>query len=194
LVKKQNMRKVKFIMAPRQSGKTTFAIQELHRNPLTTAMACHSSDMSKYLKKKTGYTHNIFSQNEESKFLNDRVQTLILDEYMWFKDKDILYNRITGSMVKEIIVLSTSDKQYSKDLFLWVRKNKTGKNFHELLESYEGEMTKEIKKEIYDLYFNFFTDPDCKLTTFAPIGNREHLRRMMGEEKYSLEILNEYVI
>ncbi len=184
-------------MQPRQSGKTSKAKYEYLKDPENTLYVVGDSKTAQRIKEQIRSKNaNIIScHNFDLRGRNQK--NIILDEYMFFPNKDKVYKEIMRNQVNidNVYIFSTSNKTYSRYLFNLVKENKKYFSFDEIVEKYEGVMTKEIKKEIHDLYFNFLTDADCRLIDFAfdYLPDKSDLVHIFGRESFDLEFNNCYV-
>lgn len=200
------MKKI-FLMQPRQSGKTTKAIYEFIKDPNNSLFVTTKIELAKEIHNKVGGDSNKFiSCNEfRNKVLGNKTpKNIILDEYMFFKNKDEIYQIINSIQPQNVYVFSTSDKIYNKKIFDFVKENKRTTSHQDLLKkyckelTYGGVLTDDFKKQIYDLYYNFLTDEDTVLIDYDFSRVREVNRRdlvdLLGENQYNIEIINSYLI
>ena len=191
------MKKV-FLMQPRQSGKTTKAMYEFVKDPDNTIFVTHSYDKVKHIHDRVGGNiKNFTSSNQfKNKIIGRRPKNIILDEYMFFKNRDEIYKEIQVIKPENVYIFSTSDKLYDKKLFDFVKENKRTTSYQDLLKKYEDKLTDYIEKQIYDLYYNFLTDDDTTLIDFDFSGNmkdRSELIGILGKEQYGIQIINSYL-
>lgn len=191
------MRKV-FLMQPRQSGKTTKAMYEFVKDPDNTIFVTHNYDMVKHIHDRVGGNIKNFTSSSQfsNKIIGIRPKNIILDEYMFFKNRDEIYKEIQVIQPENLYIFSTSDKLYDKKLFDFVKENKRTISYHGLLEKYRDKLTQYIEKQIYDLYYNFLTDDDTILIDVDFGGNmkdRSDLIGILGKEQYGIEIINSYL-
>ena len=191
------MRKV-FLMQPRQSGKTTKAMYEFVKDPDNTIFVTHSYDMAKHIHDRVGGNiKNFISSNQfKNKIISKRPKNIILDEYMFFRNRDEIYKEIQVINPENVYIFSTSDKLYDKKLFDFVKENKRTTSYQDLLKKYGDKLTDYIEKQIYDLYYNFLTCDDTILIDFDFSGNvkdRSELISILGKEQYGIEIINSYL-
>ncbi len=191
------MKKV-FLIQPRQSGKTTKAMYEFVKDPDNTIFVTHSYDMVKRIHDRVGGNiKNFTSSNQfKNKIIGRRPKNIILDEYMFFKNRDEIYKEIQVIQPENVYIFSTSDKLYDKKLFDFVKENKRRTSYQDLLKKYGDKLTDYIEKQIYDLYYNFLTDDDTILIDFDFSGNmkdRSELIGILGKEQYGIEIINSYL-
>lgn len=190
-----------FLMQPRQSGKTTKAIYEFLKEPDNSIFVVHNNSMLKYIHTIVGSVieKKIITSNQfHVKIIGNRFKNIILDEYMFFKNKDEIYKYIQLIQPENVYIFSTSDKAYSKKLFDFVKENKCTLNYEELINKYKKEyhLNESVEKEIYDLYYNFLTDKNTILIDFDFGGNmkdRTNLIGILGKEQYGVEIINSYL-
>ncbi|MFA5297857.1 MAG: hypothetical protein WC389_06570 [Lutibacter sp.] len=191
------MRKV-FLMQPRRSGKTTKAMYEFVKDPDNTIFVTHNYDMVKYIHNRVGGNlKNFTSSNQfKNKIIVRRPKNIILDEYMFFKNRDEIYKEIQVIQPENVYIFSTSDKLYDKKIFDFVKENKRTTSYQDLLQKYGDKLTDYIEKQIYDLYYNFLTDNDTILIDVDFGGNmkdRSDLIGILGKEQYGIEIINSYL-
>ena len=190
-----------FFMQPRQSGKTDKAIYEYLKDPDNTIFVTHNSHSAQLIRDKvSGDMKNfILSEVFVNKLIDIRAKTIILDEYMSFKNKDILYQKIKVIKPENLFIFSTPNKSYDRVLFYLVKENKNMVSYHGILKKYskDFELTKEIEKDIYDLYYNFLTDSDTKIinqsTSKLPNNTIEQLKLQLTSEQYLIEVKGEYL-
>jgi hypothetical protein len=182
-----------FLLQPRQTGKTTKAVYEFLKNPNNTLYITHNIDSVKHIKDLAGLNHkNIISQRQ---FLNNKgvrnIDTIILDEYLFFEKKGEVYKTVKIMNPENIYVYSTANKVYPSRLFNGVKKYKYTHTLSEIIELYSKNYSEE---EISELYFNFITDSDFKIIdTFKHTKDKQDLLHIIGEESYRLEVLNNYL-
>lgn len=191
------MKKV-FLIQPRQSGKTTKAMYEFVKDPDNTIFVTHSYDMVKHIHDRVGGNiKNFTSSNQfKNKIIGRRPKNIILDEYMFFKNRDEIYKEIQVIQPENVYIFSTSDKLYDKKLFDFVKENKRRTSYQDLLKKYGDKLTDYIEKQIYDLYYNFLTDDDTILIDFdfsVNMKDRSYLINILGKEQYGIEIINSYL-
>lgn len=191
------MRKV-FLMQPRQSGKTTKAMYEFVKDPDNTIFVTHNYEMVKYVHNRVGGNlKNFTSSNQfKNKIIGRRPKNIILDEYMFFKNRDEVYKEIQVIQPDNVYIFSTSDKLYDKKIFDFVKENKRTTSYQDLLQKYGDKLTEYIEKQIYDLYYNFLTDDDTILIDVDFGGNmkdKSYLIGILGKEQYGIEIINSYL-
>lgn len=153
-------------MLPRQSGKTTMAIYEFNKDPDNTLFVCHNYELANFIRSKVGGDKKNFTSAEQfhQKVISRRPKNIILDEYMFFKNKDEIYNDILQVIRPEnLYIFSSSNKSYNKEVFDFVKENKQTTSYVDLLDKYGDGLADYIKEEIYELYHNFLTDYDTHL-------------------------------
>lgn len=195
-------------MSPRQSGKTDKALYEYLKDPENTIFISPNMTCSEKTRRKiNGDKRNFMSfDNLERKLVGRRPKTLILDEYMKW-DRKITLNRVINHINPErLLIFSSSDKLYRKDIFEFVKKYKYQMNHIDLsFKFFEENPHLMIQKnktnldnpnQIGELYFNFITDEDTVLIDSGFESAKlydENVRRSLGDYRYKLEILNEYL-
>jgi predicted RND superfamily exporter protein len=187
-----------FLMQPRQSGKTTKAMYEFAKDPENTIFVTHNFDMVKHIHNRIGGNiKNFTSANQfHNKIIGRRPKNIILDEYMFFKNRDEIYKEIQIIQPDNVYIFSTSDKCYDKKIFDYVKENKRTLSYQDLLTRYGDKLTEYIERQIYELYYNFLTDDDTILIDVDFSGNmrdRSDFIAILGKEKYRTEIINSYL-
>lgn len=83
-------------MQPRQSGKTTKAIYEFLKKPNNTIYVVHNHHIKRHVHKLIGGDgKNITSASQFSTaIIGKRFKNVILDEYMFFQNRDEIYEYI----------------------------------------------------------------------------------------------------
>lgn len=185
-----------FLMQARQTGKTSKAVYEYLKDPLDTVFVVTNEKNKDYIKDKIGDKNaNVLTEEE---FLTEHYcasRNYILDEYMFFKHKKDVYEKINSLDPANLFIFSTSDKVYKKDIFDFIFDLKNSLLFKE----YTGVKTEEVIKEIEDLIYNFLTDPDTILIDKnygSPLTfkySETQLKEIYGKT-YDLEILNKYLV
>jgi hypothetical protein len=175
--------KGKFLIAARQSGKTTKAIQEYNKDSENTLFITHSMESAKYLKDKYGVNNICSCNNLMSYSVGKKFKKFIIDEYLFFKNKDKVYNYLKNNNFSGVHIFSSADKRYDK------------KSLDKIREGYQyGELKNEITKEIYDELSNsFLCDKNIELVIERPKYVNSDLLFTLGEKKYRLEILNDFL-
>jgi len=95
-----------------------------------------------------------------------KTRNIILDEYMLFDNKDEVYKKIQYVRPENVYIFSSFYKSYSRKIFDFIKDNKQVMSYQGMLDSYDGELTDNIRQQFYDLYYNFITDYDVKLVDF----------------------------
>lgn len=194
--------KTLFLMQRSRSNKTTKALYEFSKDPENTLFVSnHPKIQNIFLEE---FQRNfITAQNFEVHLLGRDFKNFILDDFMYFKNRDIVYNLIRSICPENVYIFSTSDKIYSKEVFDFVKGVKKIMGYNEISESYlrnqkfnEKEQLEFIKKQIYDLYYNFITDEDTTIidNDFSiDYKNDAHLLYELGEEQYKIQVQNIYL-
>ena len=108
-----------------------------------------------------------------------------------------LYQKIINSnYIENLIIFSTPRKKYNKEVFDLVKKLKPILQWQMCHKVIEQLLDIEVKVEdVRELYFNFLTDEDSEINKKSNVDKREseHLKEILGEKKYSLEVLAEYL-
>jgi len=182
-------------MQSRRSGKTTKAIHEFSKDPENTLFVTHSFDSAKLIKDSVNSGNIISTSQLKNKTLGWRPKNIILDEYMFFENKAEIYEIINYYIKPENVhVFSTSDKIYNLEIFNFVKNNKQKMTFHDMLLNYPR-LTKDISKQIHELYYNFLTDNDTKVIEYNQsfVKYNVYLIGSMGLEDYNTQFLNIYL-
>lgn len=90
------MKKI-FLLQPRQTGKTTKAIYEYIKEPNDTILVLRNNVDVKNIQHLLGTddTKNVITSDQLiNKVCGNRPKNIILDEYMYFLNKDIIYKEI----------------------------------------------------------------------------------------------------
>lgn len=191
-----------FLMQPRQSGKTTKAMYEYLKDPDNTIFVSHNYDMAKYVRSIVGGDMKNFASENTflDKICGRNPKNIILDEYMFFKNKKLIWEHINTIRPENVYIYSTSDKIYSKKLFDFVKQSKRYSYYSALVRRYEevyGEpITEEIQQQLDDLYYNFLTDYNTTLIDFdinKPKKDYSDLKNIISKENFDLEINNIYL-
>ena len=128
-----------FFMQPRQTGKTTKAMYEYVKDPENTIFVTYKHINIKKIHDKVG--GNIKNFVSSGEFINRTkgitLKNVILDEYMFFDNKESIYKEIIERGAENIFIHSTSNKIYNKNLFDLVKENKEIYSFNELLKKYD---------------------------------------------------------
>jgi hypothetical protein len=155
--------------------------------------------MVKYIHDKVGGNIKNFTTSNQfhNKIIGRRHKNIILDEYMFFKNRDEIYKEIQVIQPENVYIFSTSDKLYDKKLLDFLKENKRATSYQDLFIKYGDKLTEYDEKQIYDLYNNFLTDDDTVLIDVDFGGNmkdRSDLINVLGKEQYGIEIVNSYLI
>ena len=105
-----------FLMQPRQSGKTTKAIYEFLKEPDNSIFVVHNNSMLKYIHTIVGSVieKKIITSNQfHVKIIGNRFKNIILDEYMFFKNKDEIYKYIHHYDYTPMIRVELDENKYS---------------------------------------------------------------------------------
>jgi hypothetical protein len=114
---------------------------------------------------------------------------------MFFENKAEIYDIVNNYIQPEnVYIFSTSDKIYNLEIFNFVKNNKQKMTFHDMLLNYPT-LTKDITKQIHELYHNFLTDSDVKVieNNQSFIKDDVYLFVSMGLEDYNTQFLNIYL-
>lgn len=184
-----------FLMQARQTGKTSKAVYEYLKDPLNTVFIVTNDKNKEHIINKLGDKNaNVLTEDEFLTECEYSPYRIILDEYMFFKRKKDIYEKINRLDPANLFIFSTSDNVYKKDIFDFVFDLKNSLLFKE----YTGVKTEEVIKEIEDLRYNFLTDPDTILIDKnygSPLTlkyGETQLKEMYGKT-YAVEILNKYL-
>jgi hypothetical protein len=178
-------------MRPRQTGKTTSAILKYLESPNDTLLVTINHSMVDYLKfdilkltNNSDLTINLCSEINLLDFLRgkDKFKTIILDEYMFFKNKEDVYYAINNRKPESLIIYSTSDKQYKLSLLHAI-------TYQKLNNIYFDKSNKEYK----ELYHNFITDSDTEIVD--GLSNKSYKHKVMLDNlSYEIEFENKWYI
>lgn len=188
-----------FLIQPRQAGKTTIAIYEFLKDPENSVLVMHSQNMVEYVHDKLRKKHeNVVSCENFAVWSCSRsIKNVILDEYMFFPNKDYIREVIYFLDTKNLFINSTFPKAYPKKLVQLIRDRKCNHGPDSTL-SYivftQGYQSFLIE-DFIDLYHNFFTDPDIKIidTNLRSIYPEEW-QELHNSEQFEVKILNKYLI
>ena len=200
------MKKV-FYLQPRQIGKTTMAIYQFLADIDNTLFVTHSEQIARIITKRlfNQYTHpNIVSCEEViRKRLGPRYKNIILDEYMFFKNRGDLYVYLNGiGNIENLYIFSTSDRKYEASIFDTIKTQKRINNdFLYILKLYHQKFAKsivfsDVDEQIKSLYYNFLTDPDTNVIDYGFEFPRHRIGEMcnaLNNEQFEVEIMNRYV-
>ncbi len=193
-----------FVIQPRQSGKTTMAIYEFLKDVDNTLFVTHDYGAAQMISRrifgKNNHINIVSCQNFIEKMRGRRYKNIILDEYLFFKNKDDIYLFMQQYLNPEnLYIFSTTDKTYSEELFEFVKKYKGGGGFYSLLDWYYHKFNKVIISDtvitqLNELYYNFLTDYDTNVIDygFKPMCDTNAMQYVLTSEEYDREILNKY--
>jgi hypothetical protein len=198
-----------FFLQPRQSGKTSCAIYEFSKDPNNTLFVTCNFHQVWNICNKLNYSksHFISSENLKNGY---NLKNIILDEYMFFKNKKEVCEYITyhTSFIENLYIFSTSNRIYDELLFNFVKDGKKNNSLNindinTIWDNYGDKDTfltiEKFQNELVDLYYNFLTDPDVILIDrpLKPENNitqtEDELRNQLGEYHFNLEIKNQYL-
>lgn len=190
-----------FLIQPRQSGKTSKALYEYLKAPKDTIFVVHSDPMISFIQIFFGInTKNFTTPKNINRIVNKRgskPKNIILDEYMYFDKKDVVWSDVWNISPENLYIFSTSDKAYSKELFDFVKENKPKTyNYEGLLKKYGNILSKQVEDEMYELYHNFLTDENTRLIDTNLCTSKDDLvnmKNVLGKERYNIEVLNKYL-
>jgi len=183
-----------FLMQPRQSGKSEKAMIEFLKSPDDSIIITNNFDNAEFIKEKSGNSILCISSRQYlNNFKNDDIKTFILDEYMFYSNKEKLYNKINKSSIEKLFICSTTDKKYNKVIFEFIKENKINYTYDELLINFISLFPNNNKKEFDELYYNFLTDSDVILIdSVFNTSNKKTQRYHQDNEIYDMEIKNIY--
>ena len=194
-----------FNISPRQSGKTDKAIYEYLKDKDNTIFVTHNMHMVQHLLDLTGEPRrNFVSTNSfELRIIGKRPKNIILDEYLFYKNKDKIYNLCHMVAPENIYVFTSANKTYSRVLFELVKDNKQYMSFNSLLDLFNRthvcDYMNDARLELYDLYYNFITDKNVKIfdgknqTNSMWLNRRDEIKNHISEKQFKLEYLNEWL-
>lgn len=190
-----------FYLQPRQTGKSTKALYEYSKDEYNTVFVTVNMNLAKNLCYRVkGNIDNFITPamliNNPKRYI-DKI--FILDEYLLFEDKDKVYKLMNELRPRKIIIFSTANKVYNDLLFRFIKLNKHKMSIMEVIEFFKvnfGVYGDDWINKTHDLYYNFISDLDVKLIDkYVETGNRnlEELKRILPEDVYKIEILNQYI-
>ncbi len=188
-----------FFIQPRQSGKTTKALDIYRKSPNDSLFITYKADFANELCKKVNGNPKNFISSMKIKDKTVGYKFIILDEYMFFKNKEEVYENIVKMIdVETIYIYSTSNKQYNKYLYNFVKYCKEiGLSYSATLSEYSRYkgFSDKTEDDIRELYYNFLTDSDIILDDKfkKSTKNTEELINILCKEQYEVEILNKYL-
>lgn len=160
------------ILKPRGSGKTTMALYEFIKDPINTLYVTYvEKDIYRILSDANDlfrYEENFISSNNVIDYLPRKsYTTIILDNYLSYQHKDKIYNKIQEIGWSELYVFSTLPESYDTNLLKFVTENKYSQSYSQLIKLFERSreqpISDKIKRNIYELYYNFLTDDDIAI-------------------------------
>lgn len=168
-------------------------IFEYLKAPDSTLIITHNSSMADHLIRSMRpmisgrFNMNITTEHQflilgNAKKYKHTVKTIILDEYMFFKNKQKIYETIHELNPERVLIYSTSDKQYSKKVIDLIKHSKS--NNLEIINP---------TKEVGELYYNFITDPDSIIHDDMSRSNIKY-KDMLQPGRYEIEFENKYLI
>jgi hypothetical protein len=186
------MEKIIYIQ-PRQTGKTTMGMFEYLKSPDSTLIITLNNSTVDHLIRSirpilSGRLNmNITTEHQflmvgDAKKYRHTIKTIILDEYMFFKNKEKMYNTINELNPERLLIYSTSDKTYSKKIIDLIKHSKA--NDLEVINT---------TKEFHELYYNFITDPDSVIHDDMSRSNIKY-KHMLQPGRYEIEFENKYLI
>jgi hypothetical protein len=185
-----------FYLQPRQVGKTTMAMYEYLKDRENSLFVTHNMDMAKDIcNRLNGNNEDFITCNQ---FIKEgrpskKYKTIILDEYMFFRNKEEVYKKVLKISPENLLIFSTADKRYNEELLKFIKNAKYKFTYLEIMNMSIGWK----HNETYELYYNFLTDSDVKLITHNLVPKKtEELKKRYknySPETYKTEILNEYL-
>lgn len=108
-----------FTIQPRQSGKTSRAMFEFAKDPMHSLLVTNTLGQVTLLNKQLGFkSDNVITASMfRNMYIGIRPDTIILDDYLFFKNKDEIWKEIQLRQPKNIYIFTTSDKMYNRDTF-----------------------------------------------------------------------------
>jgi len=199
--------KKQFFLQPRQVGKTTMAIYQFLFDIDNTLFVTHNKEMARRITKRifNQYSRSNIVSCEEviHKRLGSEYKNIILDEYMFFKNKRNLYVYLNGiSNIENLYIFSTSDMQYDRSIYESVIMGKRIELDHSaILRDYRlvfGNLVPpNANKQIESLFYNFLTDPDTNVVDYGfefPKHRIDEMRNALNDEQFDVEIMNRYLV
>lgn len=115
-----------FFLQPRQSGKTGKAIYEYIKDSDNSIFVTYNRKATEYISKIIKYKFRLNLDNIMSakRFIKPNIRmkkNIILDEYMFFKHKKEIYEKLKYECYENLYIFSTSNKQYNKDIFNFIK-------------------------------------------------------------------------
>lgn len=195
-----------FHISNRNSGKTSLAVYEFLKDP-ENSLLINSSEQSYESIKKTGildekYLENFILKTPDINSVN--YKRIIFDDYLFLTVdlREYYSKKFDNEKIKEIICFSTPKILYSKKMYNFVKEIKIeSKNLdlkdwldkNELLLEINDPSIKtkyEVKRELYDLYFNYLTDPDTVIIKHDFFNNKKLLK--LENVSYYPDLYREY--
>lgn len=199
-----------FYLMPRQSGKTFTAINKFNENPTNSLLIVSDYLVNNIKTQIINNKENILSNEKLIKLNNKKYTNIILDEYLSFNNKKIIYKKINEINPDNLFIYTTPTKMYNKKIFEFIKKNKSKYDYQFILELIKtkfecnlfinsknkliNKCIKEIDKDIFDLYYNFLTDKDVNLIkSFKTFNNSADLKHKIGKYLYNIEYKNKFL-
>jgi len=195
-----------FMMQPRQTGKTTIAVYEFLKDPEHTLLVVPNQRMVDHIihdilrgDGKYKWKTNIFSsfRFEQLPHIYSNTHRIILDEYMFFDNKELIYKQIQSlsNALDELLIFSTSNKQYKKTLYEFCKNAK----YHDFSFNYLLPTASKycFEEDFNELYYNFLTDPDTTVIDTILIHNQRReneSKSMLSRKEYELEVENIWLV
>jgi hypothetical protein len=176
-----------FFIQPRRSGKTTNAIYEFLNDPDNTLFVTLNFNMRNNFRH---ISNNVISSNQfKDKIHGRKFKTIILDEYLLFKNKIEIYEEIQKIQPDNVYIFSTPDELYDENIINFIKTHKQIFSFNSILKlSNENEFSYEHDK-IYNLYYNFLTDPDTILVDTIKQNSYTEINRIELISQYGRELV-----
>jgi len=182
-----------FYLQPRQSGKTDKAVYEYLKDKDNTLLVVHNNENTKRFKSINSNIKNVILEKDLKESIEKKqFKTIILDEYLSYKNKKKVYEIVNSTSVSNIYIISSPNKVYKKELFEIVKDCKK----HDFISVSPEELFKFPKEDFEELYYNFITDKDTILIDkrLSSISlKEEEMKNKIGEELFNLEVSIQYL-
>jgi len=171
----------KIVIAPRASGKTTKILSMFDPKKNDVLIVPNKNNLKRLV---DFYSFNNIISNYQGidRFKSLNINTLYIDEYLFLPDDFKLSIRqfIDTSKINKIIVMTTSDKLYDKDVIDFIRVM-NGNNLQHLFKDF---LSNGFIQKYKDYFYNLLTDPNLSIESYY-----DSMKSSIGKEAFEREYL-----
>ncbi len=186
--------KLYFNIRNRQSGKSSTLIYEYLKSSEDTFIITRDIRASHYYIEKIGLK-NTLSIGQLDKLKRKEIKRLLIDEYLFFNEKQKEDLNKIINCYEEVFLFSSSNKIYNSVLLSLIKQCKEKGYNNKILKDYFGFKS----SDIFEYWNNLLTHPDIKIINHRNLNNLNYLYKAkkicdkFSKEQFETEILGQYI-